>query len=147
MDRLNVATHVLPCINFKSITFLNTKHGLKMVTADGCLDSVIDGRWRLARVDGTKSGGQGAKKSCTITGPKTTQKVKVFSRGILHQTCLVSEKSRLVKQKINLQDAIGLDRFGCFAFQPAPAPTMVLPISPVLREVVARCYKMMDESY
>ena len=37
------------------------------------------------------------------------------------------------------------NRFGCFAFQ--PAPTMVLPISPVLREVVARCYKMMDESY
>lgn len=76
-DRLNVATHVLPCINFKSITFLNTKHGLKMVTADGGLDSVIDGRWRLARVDGTKSQGQGAKKSCTITGPK----VKAFSRG------------------------------------------------------------------
>ena len=117
-DRLNVATHVLQCINFKSITFLNTKHGLKMVTADGGLDSVIDGRWRLARVDGTKSQGQRAKKSCTITGPKTTQKGKVFSRGILHQTYLVSEKSRLVKQKIHPQDAIGLDVLPSNLLQP-----------------------------
>jgi len=117
-DSLNVATHVLQCINFKSITFLNTKHGLKMVTADGGLDSVIDGRWGLARVDGTKSQGQRAKKSCTITGPKTTQKGKVFSRGILHQTYLVSEKSRFVKQKIHPQDAIGLDVLPSNLLQP-----------------------------
>lgn len=89
-----------------------------MVTADGGLDSVIDGRWRLARVDGTKSQGQRAKKSCTITGPKTTQKGKVFSRGILHQTYLVSEKSRLVKQKIHPQDAIGLDVLPSNLLQP-----------------------------